>query len=136
MWQYAIIGGKRYSHLIDPHSGMALTDHSNVTVVGPDGLSTDGLSSAVAILGPEKGLKLVEATPHSAAFIVRLVNGKEQTFQSKRWRDLPRGGKLALRRSGNTSPTRLSKIVSVSSHRGTAVRTVSATGDSASPPRL
>ena len=86
MWQYAIIGGKRYSHLIDPHSGMALTDHSNVTVVGPDGLSTDGLSSAVAILGPEKGLKLVEATPHSAAFIVRLVNGKEQTFQSKRWR--------------------------------------------------
>ena len=95
MWQYAIIGGKRYSHLIDPHTGMALTDHSNVTVVGPDGLSTDGLSSAVAILGPEKGLKLVEATPHSAAFIVRLVNGKEQTFQSKRWRDLPRGGKLA-----------------------------------------
>jgi FAD:protein FMN transferase len=90
MWQYAIIGGKRYSHLIDPHSGTPLTDHSSVTVVGPDGLSTDGLSSAVAILGPEKGLKLVEATPHSAAFIVRTVNGKEETFQSTHWRDLPR----------------------------------------------
>jgi thiamine biosynthesis lipoprotein len=33
MWQYAIIGGKRYSHLIDPKTGMALTDRSSVTVV-------------------------------------------------------------------------------------------------------
>ena len=42
---------------------MALTDRSSVTVVGPDGLSTDGLSSAVAILGPQKGLQLIEETP-------------------------------------------------------------------------
>ena len=94
MWQYAIIGGKRYSHLIDPHSGLPLTDHSSVTVVGPDGLSTDGLSSAAAILGPEKGLKLVESARHSAAFIVRTVDGREQTFQSKHWHDLPRAGEL------------------------------------------
>ena len=55
LWQYALINGTRYSHLIDPHTGMALMDHSSVTVVGPDGLSTDGLSCAVAILGPERG---------------------------------------------------------------------------------
>jgi thiamine biosynthesis lipoprotein len=88
MWQYAIIGGKRYSHLIDPKTGMALTDRSSVTVVGPDGLSTDGLSSAVAILGPRKGLALVEKTPQAAAFIVRMTDGSHETYESQRWRNL------------------------------------------------
>ncbi len=88
MWQYAIIDGKRYSHLIDPKTGMALTDRSSVTVVGPDGLSTDGLSSAVAILGPQKGLALVESTSHTAAFIVRMTNGKPTIYHSKRWQQL------------------------------------------------
>jgi FAD:protein FMN transferase len=88
LWQYAIIDGVRYSHLIDPRTGMALTDHSSVTVVGPDGLSTDGLSSAVAILGPERGLKLIESTPGVAAFIVRMVDGKQQTYESKRWKEV------------------------------------------------
>jgi thiamine biosynthesis lipoprotein len=91
MWQYAVIGGKRYSHLIDPKTGMALTDRSSVTVVGPDGLSTDGLSSAVAILGPEKGLALVESTPQTAAFIVRMTDGKPTIYRSKRWEQLARG---------------------------------------------
>jgi thiamine biosynthesis lipoprotein len=89
LWQYVVIDGVRYSHLIDPHTGMALTDHSSVTVVGPDGLSTDGLSAAVAILGPEKGLKLIENTPGVAAFIVRWADGKEHTYQSPNWKDLP-----------------------------------------------
>lgn len=89
MWQYAVIDGVRYSHLIDPTTGMALTDRSNVTVVGPDGLSTDGLSSAVAILGPQRGLALVESTPDSAAMIVRLSDGKPVIYRSKRWPQLP-----------------------------------------------
>ena len=88
LWQYAIIDGTRYSHLIDPRTGMALTDHSSVTVVGPNGLCTDGLSSAVAILGPKEGLPLVEATPGVAAFIVRIEDGVERTYESKRWKEL------------------------------------------------
>ncbi len=88
MWQYAIIAGTRYSHLIDPTTGMALTDHSSVTVVGPDGLSTDGVSSAAAILGPQKGLALVENTPKAAAFIVRIIDGQQKTYESKRWKEL------------------------------------------------
>ena len=88
LWQHAVIGGVRYSHLINPRTGMALTDHSSVTVVGPDGLSTDGLSSAVAVLGPEKGLKLIENTPGAAALIVRVIDGKEETRQSRKWKEL------------------------------------------------
>ena len=88
MWQYVVINGTRYSHLIDPKTGMPLVDHCQVTLVGPNGLSTDGLSTAVAILGPEKGLKLVENTPGMAAFIVRMVDGQEKTYESQRWKEL------------------------------------------------
>ncbi len=88
MWQYAVIAGKRYSHIIDPRTGMALTDHSNVTVIGPDGLSTDGLSCAVAVMGPEKGLKLIEDTPGAAAFIVQRIGSREKTYESERWNRL------------------------------------------------
>lgn len=90
LWQHVIIEGTRYSHLIDPRTGMALTDRCSVTVVGPDGLSTDGLSSAVAILGPERGMRLIENTPGVAGFIVRTIDGKEVTYESSRWKDLPR----------------------------------------------
>ncbi len=90
--QYAVIGGVRYSHLINPKTGMALTEHNNVTVIGPDGLSTDGVSSAIAILGPEKGLKLIEKTPSHSVFIVRIVDGKEQTYESSNWKTWPRAG--------------------------------------------
>jgi thiamine biosynthesis lipoprotein len=58
--------------------------------VGPDGLSTDGVSSAAAILGPQKGLALVENTPKAAAFIVRMIDGQQKTYESKRWKELPR----------------------------------------------
>jgi thiamine biosynthesis lipoprotein len=90
LWQHATIAGVRYSHHIDPKTGIALTGRMTVTVVGPDGLSTDGLSSAAAILGPEKGMKLIEATPHTAGLIVRLVDGKEAVSESANWRELSR----------------------------------------------
>jgi thiamine biosynthesis lipoprotein len=95
MWQYAIIGGKRYSHLVDPRTGLALTEHNSVTVVGPDGLSTDGVSSAAAILGPERGVKLIENSPGAFGLILRMVDGKEETFESKNWKELPRARETA-----------------------------------------
>ena len=60
-----------------------------MTVVGPDGLSTDGLSSAALILGPEKGMKLIEATPNIAGLMVRLIDGKEAVRESSKWKELP-----------------------------------------------
>jgi len=89
LWQYVEIGGRRYSHLIDPRTGLGLTDHSMVTLVAPDGMTADALASAVCVLGPEKGLKLVEATPGAAALIRRAPDGRLQTYESSRWKRLP-----------------------------------------------
>lgn len=88
-WQYVEIGGRRYSHIVDPRTGLGLTDHSSVTVVAPSGMAADGLASAVSVLGPQQGLKLIEETPGAAALIVRAPRGKVETYQSSRWKDLP-----------------------------------------------
>jgi len=87
-WQFVQIEGRRYSHIVDPRTGIGLTDHSQVTVVAPDGITADGLSTAVSVLGPENGLKLIEDTPGAAGFILCAPGGKVETFQSARWKEL------------------------------------------------
>ena len=87
--QFVELGGRRYSHVVDPRSGMALTDHCRVTIVMPNGMAADALCKVVAILGPERGLKLIEATPGAAALILRAPQGKVEQYQSSRWKDLP-----------------------------------------------
>jgi thiamine biosynthesis lipoprotein len=89
MWQYVDLGGKRYSHIVDPKTGLGLTDHSSVTIIGPDGMTADALSKVVSVLGPEKGLKIVEQTPGVAAYVVRGPEGKTEIRRSSRWKDLP-----------------------------------------------
>ncbi len=88
MTQYVEIGGKRYSHIVDPRTGMALTDHCRVMVVGPAGIAADAVTKAVGVLGPEKGLKLIDATPGMAAMITRSPNGRIEQYESRRWKEL------------------------------------------------
>ncbi len=67
--QFVVIGGKRYSHIVDPRSGQALTDRIEVTIVAPAGLTSDGLSTAVSVLGRVAGKALVHRYPGVKAFI-------------------------------------------------------------------
>ena len=59
--QFVEIGGKHYSHIIDPRTGQALQSRFQVTIVAKDGLTSDGLSTAVSVLGETVGRMLVRA---------------------------------------------------------------------------
>ncbi len=59
-FQRVEIGGVRYSHIVDPHTGIGLTDHSLVTLIGPRGMTVDALSKLVSVLGPDRGFNLLE----------------------------------------------------------------------------
>jgi thiamine biosynthesis lipoprotein len=59
--QFVEIDGKRYSHIVDPKTGVGLIGHASVTVVAPNGTASDSLATAVSVLGPDKGLKLIDA---------------------------------------------------------------------------
>src|SRR6266850_62115 len=56
--QHVEIEGKRYSHIVDPKTGTGLTNRNYVTIVAKDGVTSDGLSTAACVLGPE-GMKFV-----------------------------------------------------------------------------
>ena len=79
------IGGKRYSHILDPRTGQPLTDHSLVTVIARDGL-TAGISTACSVIGPEQGLKLV-AEWKAAAIFQRQPGEKVEVTKSPGWLD-------------------------------------------------
>jgi FAD:protein FMN transferase len=50
--------GTRYSHLIDPRTGLGVTHPFQVTVEAPDCTTADALASAASILGPQKSKRL------------------------------------------------------------------------------
>jgi FAD:protein FMN transferase len=89
--RFVIIDGRRYSHIINPKTGQAVEDRASVTVVAPDGGTADALETTVYILGPERGLKLVEDTPGAAAIYVRSTPEGIKTFESPRFKMIPRG---------------------------------------------
>ncbi len=97
-WQFVEIDGKRYSHLVDPRTGIGLTDHSSVTVIASDAMTADVLASAVSVLGPKAGLKVIDAAEGTAAFVVRSPNGQVETYSSARWDAYPKVDPAKLRR--------------------------------------
>ena len=85
-----IIDGHRYSHIINPVTGMGVEDRASVTVVAPDGGTADALETSVYLLGPERGLKLIEDMPGTAALYVRSTPDGIRTFESSRFKEIPR----------------------------------------------
>lgn len=82
-FQAVELGGKRYSHIVDPKTGLGLMNRSSVTVVGRDCTTADSYATAVSVLGPAAGTKLIEATPEAAVLIVRQdESGKVVTSES------------------------------------------------------
>lgn len=62
--------GRRYHHILDPRTGFPATESRSVTIWARDALTADAVDDAVFILGPEKGLELVEAIDGCGAVIV------------------------------------------------------------------
>jgi thiamine biosynthesis lipoprotein len=76
IYQHLDINGLRYSHIIDPKTGVGLTLQRNVTVVASDGTTADWLSTACSILPAKKAFKLVSQFPQGAMLMTELKNGK------------------------------------------------------------
>ncbi len=82
LFQRLEIEGKRYSHIVDPHTGIGLTDHSLVNAIAKDCVTANTLATTASVLGPEKGLKLAEKTRGAAIRILRRPHGVIEEYES------------------------------------------------------
>lgn len=62
--------GVRYHHLLDPASLEPARKCQSVTVIATEGTVADGLDTGIFVLGPERGMELVERLPGVEAVIV------------------------------------------------------------------
>ncbi len=69
-YQHITLDGQRYSHIVDPKTGLGLTRPAAVTVIARDCMTADALATTVCVLGPERGFKLLEKYPGSDAIML------------------------------------------------------------------
>ena len=82
--QFIEIGGTRYSHIVDPKTGMGLVGRRSATVIAPNDTLADALDTALCVMGPDRGLKLIESMKETAALYVFEEKGRVITRPSNR----------------------------------------------------
>lgn len=87
--QHLDVDGKRYSHIIDPRTGIGLVGDSSVTVVAPRGLIADPLTKVVSVLGPDRAFPIIDSVEGASALVVRKTGKGEETYASKRFAAVP-----------------------------------------------
>lgn len=65
--QWVEIAGRRYSHIVNPLTGLGVTGRRTVSVVARDTMTSDMLATALSVMDPDRGLALVNRTPGAAA---------------------------------------------------------------------
>jgi FAD:protein FMN transferase len=63
-------GAERVHHLIDPFTGLSPQHVHSVTVLAPDGLTSEALSKAVFVMGVTRGLALIDRLQDIDAVVV------------------------------------------------------------------
>jgi thiamine biosynthesis lipoprotein len=87
--QFIQINGVRYSHIVNPATGLGLTNRIQATVIARDATTTDCLDTTLSLLGVKRGLALADSLPHVAALIVTKDDGQIHVFPSRRFQRIP-----------------------------------------------
>ncbi|MFW6170024.1 MAG: FAD:protein FMN transferase [Planctomycetota bacterium] len=85
-FQYVEIDRQRYSHILDPNTGLGLQTRGSVSILADDGMQADAIASAVSVMGPDKGLKWVRKQPGIEALVLLKQNGQVITRQTAGFR--------------------------------------------------
>ncbi len=84
--QYVVIDGVKYSHIVDPRTGLGLIDHGLVTVLAPDCTTADSLATAVSVLALQRAKEVVAAAgDHVSARIIRRPAEKTEVNVTDGW---------------------------------------------------
>lgn len=77
--RFVVIDGQTHSHIINPATADSAQDLSSVTIIAPTAMQTDALSTAVTVMGDQKGLALIEKIDTTEAILIS--HGNETSFK-------------------------------------------------------
>ena len=62
--------GERYHHIIVPATGTPAGEVHSATIIGPDAVMTDALSTSVFVMGVDRGLRLISSLPDYEGIVI------------------------------------------------------------------
>ncbi|MEX6690915.1 FAD:protein FMN transferase [Danxiaibacter flavus] len=68
--KFAVIGGKRYSHTINPKTGLPVSGIKSVTIICPNAEIADAMATPVSVMGVKAGLGLINQMHGIACIII------------------------------------------------------------------
>jgi thiamine biosynthesis lipoprotein len=69
------IEGRRYSHIVDPKTGVGLPHRTSVTIIAPDCTTADAMATAASVMGRVRGTEWIAKHPKCAALFVQIDDG-------------------------------------------------------------
>ncbi|WP_221392219.1 FAD:protein FMN transferase [Dyadobacter sp. NIV53] len=82
-YRYLEFEGKKYSHIVDPKTGIGLQYHVRTTVISPNATDADVLATAFSVTGIRNGRKyLKKYYSASRVWLVETRNGKETSWNT------------------------------------------------------
>jgi thiamine biosynthesis lipoprotein len=87
--QFAEIAGQRYSHIVDPATGLGLTRRIACSVLAPDATTSDALATAMCVQGVEKGMETAKQFPGVSIRFTKIAD--DGTVQATSSATFPKG---------------------------------------------
>ena len=84
-YQAVEIEGVRYSHVVDPRTGLGVTGAVAATVIAADCTTADALATAASVLGPTRGMAAVARFPGAAVHFTWRQGDAVRTASSPGW---------------------------------------------------
>ena len=81
--QFVEIDGRRYSHVIDPSTGLGLEGAASTTVIASDATTSDALGTALSVMPVQEGIQLAQSLPGVAVYMVRQAGNGWKRYASR-----------------------------------------------------
>lgn len=82
--RFRIVNGKRYHHLFDIRTGYPVSKNQSVTILGPDPVEADIMSTGLFSRNAEEIVKFINERPN---FECLVIDSSGTVFTSERWKD-------------------------------------------------
>jgi len=83
LFQFVVIDGTRYSHILNPMTGLGATNQIQATVIADEGMRADALSSILTLMKPTEGIEWMNGLDHAEAILFVNENGTIKEYYSE-----------------------------------------------------